>query len=95
MELIKIKSGHDKLLELVDDMTDISEIEEIQEGDDIFTKLTFPFCGQRCFNTISTFRTKVSQNKGDSVYAAAQSWELSYCIILIFVVYIRMRLKCE
>ena len=72
MELITIDTKKDKLVELIDDKIDVSFFNELSDLE--YTNLSFPFCGKRCFNTITNYRNKIS-NKGDSEYATTQSWD--------------------
>ena len=72
MKLIKMDSAHDKLVDLMEDKTDVSFLKELNATD--ISNLSLPFCGKRCYNTIINYRNKCS-NKGDSEYATTQSWD--------------------
>ena len=75
MEMIKISSAHDKILDFVGDHVDISCLKNFSSDD--LSNLIFPFCGQRCFNYILNYRTKKNPavSNGDSEYAASCSWD--------------------
>ena len=73
MDMIGITSAHDSILDFVGDHVDISCLKQFSTYD--LTNLTFPFCGQRCYNYIINHRDKAKNNNGDSEYATTQSWE--------------------
>ena len=74
MDMIGISSAHDSILDFVGDHIDISCLKEFSSYD--LTNLTFPFCGQRCYNYIINHRDKAKTTSGGvSEYATTQSWE--------------------
>ena len=56
MDMIELEGPNDKLLKLIDETVNITSIlEEIKLSD---TKLIFPVCGKRCYNSVLLTRTK-------------------------------------
>ena len=69
-----LENDKDKLLKLIDSnkVEDMASIVRHISNDP--TKLIFPVCGKRCYNTLSNYRKK-EENKVDSEYATTQNWE--------------------
>ena len=72
MELLKTSSPRDHIIDMVDDKVDVSYVRGLPPDD--LSKVIFPFCGKRCFNTIKTSIDKAA-NKSESTYTLAQSWD--------------------
>ena len=72
MNHFNIESNDDKLVTLVDDSIDMNII--IDDITNDTSRLIFPICGKRCYNTVCNYRKK-DNSKDDSEYALAQSWD--------------------
>ena len=72
LEFVELDGPNDKVLTLVDKNIDIKKI--VDDIKDINTKLIFPVCGKRCFNTVVFTRQKKT-TKVNSEYATAHSWD--------------------
>ena len=72
MQFIEIENPGDNILKQITDEVDIKKVMDALQQDE--TKLIFPVCGKRCYNTVIHTRNK-KDPKEDSDYAAAKSWE--------------------
>ena len=72
MSFLEIETPKDKIFEQIMNKVDMKKVMAVLQQTD--TKLIFPVCGKRCFNSVSHLRNK-KDTKGDSEYAQAKSWE--------------------
>jgi hypothetical protein len=72
MDTLYYKGKDDKLLSLVNKNIDMDAVNSFIDSTQ--SNLIFPFCGKRCYNSLSLIRKK-NQMKGDSEYARIQNWE--------------------
>ena len=72
MKVLELEGPEDKLIEQVDKIVDMKNIQEYLKSGN--TKLIFPVCGKRCYNTIEHSRSKIDTKK-PSDYAVGQTWD--------------------
>ena len=72
IDVLEITGPGDKLIEQIDKSVDIRSIQNTIATNN--TKLIFPVCGKRCYNTVEHLRNK-KDTKSHSEYASAQSWD--------------------
>ena len=72
MKVLEYEGPEDTIIKQIDKTVDINSIvNNIKKGN---TKLIFPVCGKRCYNSIELTRSK-KDIKSHSEYAAAQTWD--------------------
>ena len=73
MKDLQIEKENDKLLDLIEKSVDMESIQTQLLS--TLTKLIFPVCGKRCYNTVSHYRVTKNKSKGDTEYTIAKSWD--------------------
>ena len=73
MKDLKVEVEKDDILDLVEDSVNRESIKNEILSD--LTKLIFPICGKRCYNTVSHYRTTKEKKKRESEYTIAKCWE--------------------
>ena len=99
MTHLTIENDKDKLVDLIDStkVEDMASI--VRHLSNHSTKLIFPVCGKRCYNTVSNVRNK-EVNKEDSEYATNQNWEkdgtsTKMCSIEVLVEWLTTEENCS
>ena len=72
MQFIEIEKEDDNILKQITEEVNMKKVMDVLKHKQ--TKLLFPVCGKRCYNTVIHLRNKKDPKK-DSDYAAAKSWE--------------------
>jgi hypothetical protein len=72
MDVLEIEYPGDKIIEQIHKNVDLPTVNRNLSKCD--TKLIFPVCGKRCYNSVCFYRNKRDKPK-ESEYAIAQSWD--------------------